>query len=187
MTSETGPADRARPPSRSSTSMSRRPRPRSSSSSPPSTRSCSRRAAEYADQLVAVDPDDQDARVTSIDAVEGMGRDLQRRAASKSRMLQAPLKDLASETEEGGPVAKSLADLRIEVEKLDPTSLNLEPGWLNSDAGHDPRRGYATAALLHEVRDVAGRHRRHHPLARKRARSAQARQRHAQRRPEEHA
>ncbi len=89
------------------------------------------RAAEYAAQLVAVDPADQDARVTSIDAVEGMGRDLQRRAASRSRMLQAPLRDLSRETEEGGPVAKSLADLRIEVEKLDPTSLDLEPGWFN--------------------------------------------------------
>jgi uncharacterized protein YaaN involved in tellurite resistance len=99
------------------------------------------RAAEYAAQLIAVDPDDQDARVTSIDAVEGMGRDLQRRAASKSRMLQAPLKHLASETEEGGPVAKSLADLRIEVEKMDPTSLNLEPGWLNRTLGMIPGVG----------------------------------------------
>jgi len=100
-----------------------------------------RRAEEYAAQLLAIDPDDQDARVTSIDAVEGMGRDLQRRASSKSRMLQAPLKDLASETEEGGPVAKSLADLRIEVEKMDPTSLNLEPGWLNRTLGMIPGVG----------------------------------------------
>ena len=99
------------------------------------------RAEAYADQLIAVDPDDQDARVSSIDAVEGMGRDLQRRAASKSRMLQTPLKDLASETEEGGPVAKSLADLRLEVEKMDPTSLNLEPGWLNRTLGLIPGLG----------------------------------------------
>lgn len=99
------------------------------------------RAVEYADQLIAVDPDDQDARVNSIDAVEGMGRDLQRRAASKSRMLQAPLKDLASETEEGGPVAKSLADLRIEVEKMDPTSLSLEPGWFTRTLGMIPGVG----------------------------------------------
>jgi len=71
------------------------------------------RATDYAAQLVAIDPAGQDARVTSLDTVEGMGRDLQRRAASRSRMLQAPLRDLSRETEEGGPVAKSLADLRI--------------------------------------------------------------------------
>ncbi len=99
------------------------------------------RATEYAAQLVAIDPADQDARVTSIDAVEGMGRDLQRRAASRSRMLQAPLRDLSRETEEGGPVAKSLADLRIEVEKLDPTSLNLDPGWFNRTLGMIPGVG----------------------------------------------
>ncbi len=99
------------------------------------------RAAEYADQLITFDPDDQDSRVTSLDAVEGMGRDLQRRSASKSRMLQAPLRDLSQQTDEGGPVAKSLADLRIEVERLDPTSLNLEPGWFNRLLGRIPGVG----------------------------------------------
>jgi uncharacterized protein YaaN involved in tellurite resistance len=99
------------------------------------------KADEYAAQLVAADPDDQDARVISLDAVEGMGRDLQRRAATKSRMLQAPLRDLARETEEGGPVAKSLADLRLEVEKLDPTALELEPGLFNKVLGMIPGVG----------------------------------------------
>ncbi len=99
------------------------------------------KADAYAAQLIAFDPNDQDARVTSLDTVEGMGRDLQRRAATKSRMLQAPLRDLARETEEGGPVAKSLADLRIEVEKLDPTSLNLEPGLVNKVLGMLPGVG----------------------------------------------
>ncbi len=99
------------------------------------------RALAVADQLITIDPDDQDARVTSIEAVEGMGRDLQRRAATRSRLLQAPLRDLARESEEGGPVAKSLSDLRIEVEKLDPTSLNLDPGWFNRTLGLIPGVG----------------------------------------------
>ncbi len=99
------------------------------------------RAQAVADQLITFDPNDQDARVTTIDAVEGMGRDLQRRAATRSRMLQAPLRDLARESEEGGPVAKSLSDLRLEVEKLDPTSLNLEPGWFNRVLGLIPGVG----------------------------------------------
>jgi uncharacterized protein YaaN involved in tellurite resistance len=99
------------------------------------------KANEYALQLIAFDPDDQDARVKGLDTVEGMGRDLQRRAANKSRLLQAPLRDLARETEEGGPVAKSLADLRIEVEKLDPTALNLDPGLFNKLLGKLPGVG----------------------------------------------
>ncbi len=99
------------------------------------------RAIAVADQLVSFDPDDQDSRVVTIDAVEGMGRDLQRRAATRSRMLQAPLRDLARESDEGGPVAKSLADLRIEVEKLDPTSLDLEPGLFNRVLGLIPGVG----------------------------------------------
>ena len=99
------------------------------------------RAEAVADKLITFDPDDQDSRVASFDAVEGMGRDLQRRAATRSRLLQAPLRDLARETEEGGPVAKSLSDLRIEVERLDPTSLNLEPGWFNRTLGLIPGVG----------------------------------------------
>lgn len=90
-----------------------------------------KRAYEFAAQLVAFDPDDQESRVTMLDAVEGMGRTLQHRAATRSRMLQSPLRDLSRETEDGGPVAKSLADLRIQVEKLDPTSLEIEPGVFN--------------------------------------------------------
>jgi uncharacterized protein YaaN involved in tellurite resistance len=90
-----------------------------------------KRASEFAAQLVAFDPDDQESRVTMLDAVEGMGRTLQHRAATRSRMLQSPLRDLSRETEDGGPVAKSLADLRIQVEKLNPTSLEIEPGVFN--------------------------------------------------------
>jgi uncharacterized protein YaaN involved in tellurite resistance len=99
------------------------------------------RAVAVADTLISFDPDDQDSRVTSLNAVEGMGRELQRRAATRSRLLQAPLRDLAHESEEGGPVAKSLAELRIEVEKLDPTSLDLEPGLLNRVLGRIPGVG----------------------------------------------
>jgi uncharacterized protein YaaN involved in tellurite resistance len=99
------------------------------------------RASEYADQLLAFDPANQDSRVSSLTAVEGMGRDLQRSSAAKSRMLQAPLRDLSRGTEEGGPVARSLSDLRIEVEKLDPASLDLDPGWMTRALGKIPGVG----------------------------------------------
>ena len=99
------------------------------------------RALAVADKLITIDPDDQDARVTALDSVEGMGRDLQRRAATRSRLLQAPLRDLARDSEEGGPVAKSLSDLRLEVEKLDPTSVDLSPGGVNRLLGAIPGVG----------------------------------------------
>ncbi|MEX1296632.1 MAG: toxic anion resistance protein [Candidatus Limnocylindrales bacterium] len=99
------------------------------------------RALAVADKLIAVDPDDQDARVSAVDSVERMGRDLQRRAATRSRMLQAPLRDLSRDSEEGGPVAKSLSDLRIEVEKLDPTGVDLSPGGVNRLLGLLPGVG----------------------------------------------
>jgi uncharacterized protein YaaN involved in tellurite resistance len=56
-------------------------------------------------------------------------------------MLQAPLKDLSSSGEDGGPVASSLADLRIEVEKLDPAAVDLSPGWFTRLVGNIPGVG----------------------------------------------
>lgn len=99
------------------------------------------KAWKYADQLISFDPSDQDARDANRDAVDSMGRDLQRRAASRSRMLQAPLGDLSRATEDGGPVASSLADLRIEVEKLDPATVDLSPGWFTRMLGYIPGVG----------------------------------------------
>lgn len=99
------------------------------------------KAREYADKLISFDPADQTARDANHDAVESMGRDLQSRAATRSRMLQAPLRDLSTSSEDGGPVASSLADLRIEVEKLDPASVDLSPGWFTRLVGSIPGVG----------------------------------------------
>jgi uncharacterized protein YaaN involved in tellurite resistance len=98
-------------------------------------------ARAQAAQLVAVDPTDQDSREATRSTVETMGRDLQRRSATRSKMLQAPMRDLTRGSEEGGPVAKSLADLRIEVEKLDPTGVDLSPGAFSRLVGLIPGVG----------------------------------------------
>src|SRR5919106_5831623 len=58
------------------------------------------KAWKYADQLMSFDPSDQDARNANRDAIDTMGRDLQTRAAARSRMLQAPLGDLSRATED---------------------------------------------------------------------------------------
>ena len=99
------------------------------------------RARAQAAQLVSLDPADQDSRDSVRAAVESMGQDLQRSAATRSRMLQAPVRDLSKGAEDGGPIAKSLVDLRIEVEKLDPTSIDLDPGWGTRVLGKIPGIG----------------------------------------------
>ncbi len=90
------------------------------------------------EQLLSIDPTNQDARDAARDAVDSMGRDLQQRSATRSRMLQAPLKEISHGTEDGGEVAKSLSDLRIEVEKLDPSGLDTEAGWFTRLVGRIP-------------------------------------------------
>lgn len=99
------------------------------------------RASEQVTQLVSIDLDSQANRDAARAAVEGMGRDLQQRAATRSKMLQAPMREIADASEDGGPVAKSLGDLRIEVEKLDPSSLDTDAGWFTRALGNIPGVG----------------------------------------------
>ncbi|MDH3247511.1 MAG: toxic anion resistance protein [Acidimicrobiia bacterium] len=108
---------------------------------PEPTSEIEQKAAEYASKLIALDPTDHDSIQRSREAVESMGRDLQRQAANRSRMLQAPIRDLSHSAEDGGPVAKSLTDLRIEVERLDPVSVDLDPGWFTRMVGTIPGVG----------------------------------------------
>jgi uncharacterized protein YaaN involved in tellurite resistance len=108
---------------------------------PESSTELETRAAAQVDQLITLDPTDQASRDAARAAVEGLGRDLQQRSASRSRLLQEPLKDLSHASEDGGPVAKSLSDLRIEVEKLDPSGVDMESGWFTRMVGMIPGVG----------------------------------------------
>lgn len=99
------------------------------------------KARELASRLMAIDPADESSKEASRQAVEGMGRDLQKGAATKSRMLQAPIRELSQNAEDGGPVANALVDLRVEVEKLDPASVDLSPGWVTRTVGLIPGIG----------------------------------------------
>jgi uncharacterized protein YaaN involved in tellurite resistance len=91
--------------------------------------------------LLSIDPADDEARTAARDAVDAMGRDLQSRSATRSRMLQAPLREISHNSEDGGEVARSLSDLRIEVEKLDPSGLDTEAGWFTRAIGRIPGVG----------------------------------------------
>lgn len=63
-------------------------------------------------------------------AIDQMGLRTQREASHRSKMLDQPIKNLMALGEDGGPVAKSLIDLKVQMEELDPTGLNLDdPGF----------------------------------------------------------
>ena len=92
-------------------------------------------------RLMAIDLDDQDQRTGAASAVEEMGGDLQRKAAQQSRMLQQPIRDLARHSDDGGPVAQAIVDLKMEVEELDPGKVDFEAGWLSRLVGRVPGVG----------------------------------------------
>lgn len=90
------------------------------------------------DRLLALKPDDVDGRDEARSAVESMGLSAQKDAARRSDMLKEPLRTLANRAEDGGDVAKSLVDLRIKVEDLDPGGLDFDQGWLMRIIGNLP-------------------------------------------------
>lgn len=58
-------------------------------------------------------------------AVDEMGLEIQTQAARRSKMLEAPIRKLAHQGDEGGPVARSLIELRTRMQDLDPHKHNL--------------------------------------------------------------
>ncbi|KPQ24465.1 MAG: putative protein involved in tellurite resistance [Halomonas sp. HL-48] len=75
--------------------------------------------------------DDEASVVRQRRAVDEMGLELQQQAAHRSAMLQTPLRQLAHQGDEGGPVAKALTDLRGRMEGLDPARHRLAPSALD--------------------------------------------------------
>lgn len=64
-------------------------------------------------------------------AVDEMGIEIQRQASHHSAMLQTPLRKLAHQGDEGGPVAQALVNLRGRMQSLDPQRHNLSGGALD--------------------------------------------------------
>ena len=88
-----------------------------------------RRAQDFADRLLTLEPGDSAAGEEAKSAIETMGRSLQQDAARRSAMLKQPIKDLAHNSDDGGPVANALIDLKLQVQDLDPNHLDFSPGW----------------------------------------------------------
>ncbi len=99
------------------------------------------KARQLADALTSVDPEHVENHFEAKRAVEEMGRALQTEAAHRSRMLQQPIRQLSDHGGEGGPVAESLVDLKLEVESLDPARFDFSPGWFSRLLGYLPGVG----------------------------------------------
>lgn len=99
------------------------------------------KAQQFANALVQLDPNNESKRAEVKNTVESIGFELQKDAARQSEMLKQPLHALAKKSEDGGEVAKSLIDLKMQVEDLDPGKLDLEAGWFTRTLGMIPGIG----------------------------------------------
>jgi uncharacterized protein YaaN involved in tellurite resistance len=99
------------------------------------------KAQLFANLLLNLDPENSEAQDQAKAAVEEMGRGLQREAAHRSTMLKQPINDLAKQSEDGGPVANALVDLKLEVEELDPNRIDFQAGWATRLMGMIPGVG----------------------------------------------
>jgi uncharacterized protein YaaN involved in tellurite resistance len=96
------------------------------------------KADTLVERLFAIDPADPKTVDEAKFAVEDMGMSLQHEAAQKSAMLRTPINTLARRGDDGGPVAKALVELKINVEALDPVKFDFQPGWLSRTFGFLP-------------------------------------------------
>ena len=99
------------------------------------------KADQFVDALLAIDPKDFAARKNYASAAESMGLELQKQAANKSEILKQQIGKIARDESEGGNVAKSLVDLKMQVEDLDPARVDIDPGWFSRMLGYIPGVG----------------------------------------------
>jgi uncharacterized protein YaaN involved in tellurite resistance len=100
-----------------------------------------RQAEDVVARIVSTDLSNHDAQEGAKAAIEGMGINLQKEAARRSAMLNQPIAQMMKSGEEGGAVASSLIDLKMQVEDLDPAHFDLNAGWASRMAGYLPGIG----------------------------------------------
>tara|TARA_B100000700_G_scaffold267573_3_gene307520 strand:+ start:23086 stop:24411 length:1326 start_codon:yes stop_codon:yes gene_type:complete len=103
-------------------------------------------AADFVEEVLA----DEGAASRQRRAVDEMGLSLQRQAAHYSSMLNAPLRQLAEQGEDGGPVARALSDLRDRMGRLDPHQHRLSPGRFDRLLGALPGVGNRLQRYFHK-------------------------------------
>lgn len=93
-----------------------------------------KKAESYIKMLMSHDFENQDKRI----AVDQMGLKTQQLSAQRNKMLQQPINNLVKAGDDGGPVAKSLIDLKMQIEELDPARFDFSPGWFTRMLGWFP-------------------------------------------------
>ncbi len=101
----------------------------------------SQQAEDLVAQILNTDINDSDTRRKMQTTTESMGLELQKEAARRSVMLKQPLNKLMKDSQEGGEIAHSLVDLKLQVEELDPAQVELDPGWFSRLLGKIPGVG----------------------------------------------
>jgi len=101
----------------------------------------SKRADDLVAQILNTDVNDSKTRQKIQSSTETMGLELQKDAARRSVMLKQPLSKLMQDSQEGGEIASSLVDLKLQVEELDPAQVDLNPGWFTRILGSIPGVG----------------------------------------------
>lgn len=100
-----------------------------------------KKADELSEALVNFNMDDIEKKADIKQAVEQMGSQVQKKAAQTSALLKQPLKELQGKSADGGDVAKSLIDLKLQVEALDPVQFDFSAGWFTRLLGVLPGVG----------------------------------------------
>jgi uncharacterized protein YaaN involved in tellurite resistance len=100
-----------------------------------------KQADDVAARVLRLDLNDTSAHEQTKAAFEGMGAELQKEASRRSAMLKQPLHALIKAGEEGGTVANSLVDLKMQVEALDPAKFDFQAGWFGRLLGLIPGIG----------------------------------------------
>ncbi|MDH5637612.1 MAG: toxic anion resistance protein [Nitrospinota bacterium] len=79
-------------------------------------------ADEFVEAVMNTSEEDLEGRNEKKLALEKLGAKAQTDSSHRSAMLRRPIKELSMKGADGGPVAKALVDLAVEMGKLDPNS-----------------------------------------------------------------
>ncbi|WP_423820625.1 toxic anion resistance protein [Salinisphaera sp. SPP-AMP-43] len=107
-------------------------------------------ADDFVADALATDEAEAAAAQRRREAVDGMGVEVQRQAAHRSAMLEAPIRKLAHHGDDGGPVAKALVGLRGRMQELDPNRHKLSDGSLGRALSFIPGVGNRLQRYFHK-------------------------------------
>lgn len=100
-----------------------------------------KQAEDVVARILKVDLHSEADRSQTKAAIENLGSELQKEAARRSAMLRQPLQQLMKDGQDGGKIASTLIDLKIQVEDLDPAKVDLSAGWFARLLGYIPGVG----------------------------------------------